>query len=158
MVEEILEEFTGTLIIVSHDRMLMDRLVDTLLVIQGDGSVEVHEGKFTDYLRQKKDGEAEARVALKQAKKDGKSVDAVAKPPQTKLSFKEKKEFEKLEKEIARAEKLQATLSERLTKEAESAGYSELQEWTDELTTVEEEIEKKSERWMSLAERMEASL
>lgn len=162
MVEELLEEFTGTLIIVSHDRMLMDRLVDTLIVIQGDGSVEIVEGKFTEYLQQKRDNEVEARLALQRAKKKNSAPAAVAPNPRKssakKLSFKEKKEYESLEKEIAKAEEFQAELSKRLIDEAETAGYSELQEWTDKVASLDSVIEEKSERWMILAERMEASV
>jgi ABC transport system ATP-binding/permease protein len=163
MLEELLAEFTGTLIMVSHDRMLLDRLVDHLIVVEGDGSVSFAEGKFTDYLAAKKEEELERRRQSQRAKKSRGGGRAAASAPmekpvkekKVKLSYKERKQYECLEGEIADAEARQEDLSRLLVEEAESAGYALLSEWTDELAKLEGEIASKSELWLELAERAE---
>lgn len=162
MLEELLDDFTGTLILVSHDRMLLDRLVNHLIVVEGDGSVSFFEGKFTDFLAEQKEKELEKRRQSQMSKKSGggNSVhnDVLVEKPvakKAKLSYKERKQYEGLENEIAEAEARQEELNRLLVDEAQSAEYDHLSKWTDELAQLETEIASKSELWLDLAERAE---
>ncbi len=141
---------------VSHDRFMLDRLVDHLIIVEGDGTYSYYEGKFTDYLKFKRMQELETKKVLQaQAQeRSASTTDAESEEPAVKkLTFKERKELERLEKEVTAAEEKHAELSNKLVEEAESAGYSLLAEWTDELAKLEDVINVKGERWMELAER-----
>jgi ABC transport system ATP-binding/permease protein len=157
MLEDVLDEFTGVLVLVSHDRFMLDRLVDRLIVLEGDGSVSIVEGRFTDYLAAKREQEQEkkrlnrsktSKTAPFAAETDGPNQ---RKP--TKMTYKERKEYESLEKDIAKAEALHTELTIKLENEAVSAGFSHLAEMTAELARLSSEVEAKTERWMVLAER-----
>lgn len=158
MLEELLLDYTGVLVLCSHDRFMLDRLVDHLVIIEGNGEVGLVEGKFTDYLSAKQELEAEE----KRNKKDIAIEAAVAKrvelveeqsgKQKKRLSYKEKREYERLEGEIDEYQEKHAELTVRMEKEAGDAGYSDLLEWSEELARLEAEIDKKTERWLELAE------
>lgn len=138
---------------VSHDRFMLDRLVDHLIVLHGDGVVERVEGKFTEYLAAKRKAEIHTKkIDPKEVLKDDKKSAAKKNAPK-RLSFRERKEYENLEKEVALAEERHAEISRKLETDATSAGYSLLSEWTAELAKLDEEIHTKTERWLALAER-----
>jgi ABC transport system ATP-binding/permease protein len=125
----------------------------------GDGTVSFAEGKFTDYLQARKDEQAELRRASQKTKKSNSPAPGVApapaEPTARKLSYNERREYQNLEKQIVKAEARHAELSGRLEAEADTAGYTLLAEWTDELAALDKAVEVKSERWMELAERAE---
>lgn len=141
---------------VSHDRFMLDRLVNHLLVVEGDGSVRYYEGKFTDFLAEQKEAESEQK-RLRQTEQRLTQEDRAQSRPKSKnkLSYKERKEYEKLEAKIAKAEEKHTELSEKLEKEAQSAGYTELAEWSEQIASLEKQIEADTERWLELAERVE---
>lgn len=148
-----LDEFTGTLIMVSHDRFMLDRLVDHLIVLNGDGSVELVEGKFTEYLAAKRKKEREQKqINVTRHVAPDRESGTTGKAPR-RLSLRERQEYERLEEEVAMAEQKHTDLAGRLEKDASSAGYSLLAEWTSELAKLEADINSKSERWLALAER-----
>jgi ABC transport system ATP-binding/permease protein len=161
MLEDVLDEFTGVLVLVSHDRFMLDRLVNRLVILEGDGSVSIVEGRFTDYLAAKREEEQEAK-RLNRVSKTSKyteiptATESVPPRKSAKLSYKERKEYETLEDHIGSMEALHAELTLRLENEATSAGFSELAKMTAKLASLESDIDVKSERWMELAERAES--
>ena len=153
ILEEYLREWKGCLIIVSHDRYFMDKMVDHLLVFQGDGQVRDFPGNYSQYrewkelqdLSTQKGKEAPAPAKPANAKP---SVKDDSKP--RKMTFKEKREFEQLEKDIealeAEKQQLEAALcSGTLSVEAITAASKRLPALTDEL-------DEKSMRWLELSE------
>lgn len=146
MLEELLDAFDGVLVLCSHDRFMVDRLVDHLIVLNGNGEVELFQGRFSEYLDEKEVREIEERRKRKEAsrvreKKVGKK----------KMSYKEKREYEGLESEIATLEERLAELG-RLLEQGSDTGYEQLATWTEELAHTEEEIDSKTGRWLDLAE------
>jgi ABC transport system ATP-binding/permease protein len=161
MLENLLDEYTGTLVMISHDRFMLDRLVTHLIVVDGDGNVSHVLGKFTDYLELQREELLAAKKAERKLKSsiDGANdwapetpVTAAPNAPK-KLTFKERKEYDKLEKEIAKAEARDAEISTLLADQAQSAGFEVLAEWTEEQSKLQAIIDNKGERWLALAER-----
>lgn len=152
VLENFLDEYKGCLLIVSHDRYFMDRLVDHMFVFEGDGVVRDFPGNYTEY-----------RIWLKEQEQKAKLVDAVimeepaaqqqtssASKDKKKLSFKEKREFEQLEKEIPQLEQEKAGITEKMS--APGLAYDELQKLSDRITTITQLLEEKELRWLELSE------
>ncbi len=146
VLEEYLKSFTGCVIVVSHDRFFMDKIVDHLFVFDGDGVIKDFPGNYSDYRDW-----AEDRAKLDQsAAKTEKTVREKPVSEKKKLSFKEKKELEELEKEISLFEKEKKTLEEEMNSGAlaaeelhkKSLRYGELTAW----------LEQKELRWLELSE------
>ncbi len=156
--EEFLLNFGGCLIIVSHDRFFMDKLVDHYFVFEGDGVIHDHHGTYQEYRDLKEAREAEAKRMAREASGAKSASSANSKPAPTKkkssgLTFKEQKQFKKLEKEIAGLEKEQQKLEKELAG-GELSG-DELQETSERYGELTEEIEEKTMTWMELAEKNE---
>lgn len=156
-IEDFLRGFGGCLIVVSHDRFFMDKLVDHYFVFEGDGEIRDHHGTYMEY-RELKDAEEAEQRRIEREKKSPKKEEKKAKPKPKKkksisLTYKERKEFNKLEKEIANLEE------EKTKLEKEMAGGSlnpeELQEKSERYGKLTEEIDEKTMVWMDLAERDE---
>jgi ATP-binding cassette subfamily F protein uup len=149
VLEEFLTNFPGILIMVSHDRYLLDKLTDQLFIMEGEGKVLIYNGNYTSY-----------RVDLEEAKQQNKkpavaapTVQAEA-PKKAKLSFKEEKEFEGLEKEIADIEaKLEETTEQLNTINIDP---KELTKLTDKITYLNKQLDAKTARWIELGELKEA--
>ncbi|HNI10018.1 MAG TPA: ABC-F family ATP-binding cassette domain-containing protein [bacterium] len=143
VLEEFLLHFQGCLLIVSHDRYFMDRLVDHIFVFEGDGVIRDFIGNYGE------DREAER---VKETVKDTPAEKIIVKDTnkKTKLSYKEKIEFENLEKEIAALEKEKNELENKLNRG--SADYIELQKWSERLSVISQTLDEKSMRWLELAE------
>lgn len=174
MVEEVLVEYSGVLLLCSHDRFMLDRLVNHLLVVEGDGTVQLVEGKFTDYLNKQKELREKSKRAralhesgvnkqrreeqkLQRQQEQQQEKDKGGKEERTrKLSFKEKKEYERLEEEIDGCQSEYDGLSERLTSEGGQGqvDYEDMRRWSEQLAKLEQEIEVKMTRWLELAERL----
>ncbi len=148
VLESFLNDFGGCLLIVSHDRYFIDRLVDQLFVFKGDEKISEFYGNYSDYTLQKKANEQKGKkvevIKPKQEKKKTKEV---------KLSFNEKYEFEQLEKEIEQLELNKKGLTKKIN--SGETAYEELTKWSNELKEVNANLETKTERWMSLAARAE---
>ncbi len=159
ILEDFLVSFKGCVLIVSHDRYFMDRLVDHLFVFEGDGEIKDFPGNYTqyrEYLEAKQEKEREQKQELASAKVEEKkekpvqSTSPVAVPAVRKLTYKEKLELEGLEKEIAQLEQSKLTLTEKLN--SGTGTHVDLKTWADELSVLIEKLDEKSMRWLELSE------
>lgn len=155
VLEEFLADFGGCVIIVSHDRYFVDKLVDHVFVFEGDGFIKDYPGNYTEYRDWKQDQKAEEKSAKLEAVIEVKAeIATVEKPKQDyskKLSFKEKHELETLEKEIAEHEKARTELETLLS---ETTDYEKLNELGAKLKQNNEEMDAKSFRWIELQEKI----
>lgn len=148
VLEEYLQDFPGCVIIVSHDRYFMDKIVDHLLVFQGNGVIQDFPGNYTQYrewsaLKPKELKEKNQPLVKKSRKVQDVSV-------RKKMTFKEKREFEQLEKDIATLEKEQKIIEEELCSGKLTIG--ELTEKSKRLPVLKDELDEKSMRWLELSE------
>ncbi len=148
ILEEYLLEFKGTLLIVSHDRHFMDRVVDHLLVFCGEGKVKDFIGNFSEYRSYIKDYEAEQKAAQKPAPKPSSPKPAPAPKPR-KLSFKEQRELDALEAELPRLEQEKAELEQKMS--SGGLAYSELQKASERIQELMSLIDEKEMRWLELS-------
>ena len=159
--EEYLDDFAGALIVVSHDRYFLDRTIDNVFKFEGDGKIREYAGDYSAYLEYKEREESEKREKEKQAEtRQSASVQSIklevdsAKAKSSaskKLTFKEKRELETLEADIAAAEKRQAEIVKELNLFAtDSFRVNEL--YTEQQQTAEK-LEKNLERWTELADK-----
>lgn len=148
VVENFLADYQGCVLIVSHDRYFMDRLVDHLFVFEGDGIVRDYPGNYTQYRleEQWKEKQAEQKTTLEKEKPVETAAAPVAKK---KLSYKEQRELEQLDKDLPALEAEKATLTEKMSS---PLSYEELQEVSARLIAVTNELEEKEMRWLELSE------
>ncbi len=149
VLEDYLLNFKGCLIIVSHDRWFMDRVVDHLLVFNGDANVDDYPGNYTQYREHCKEKERQEEKVFKQ-KGTSENVSVRSANHQRKLSFKERRELELLEMEIAALEQEKKEIVEVL-----SNGVSSVEEITEKskrLPLCEKELDEKTDRWIELSE------
>ncbi|TGD73863.1 ATP-binding cassette domain-containing protein [Mangrovimicrobium sediminis] len=155
LLEEILLDFDGTVILVSHDREFMDNVVTSLLVLRGDGSVDEQAGGYSDW--EARGGRLEAATA--QAPVAPAAEEVAAPPPPAekprarprKLSYKEQRELESLPAQIEALEQRQAELEAQLAEPDFYAGErAEVERVTGELGTVQADLEAAIERWVEL--------
>jgi ATP-binding cassette subfamily F protein uup len=149
VLEEYLEVFGGCVIIVSHDRFFMDKVVDHLFVFNGDGDVKDFPGNYTQY-RDHVEVKEEERKREEAKSKEPKETKKPTGNRQRKLTFKEKKELEELEIDIERMEKRKKELEEALA--SGNLSSEELVEQSKEYQQLEEELDEKSMRWLELSE------
>lgn len=154
--EEYLDDFGGALIVVSHDRYFLDRTIDTVFKFEGDGKVREFPGDYSSYLEITEREEAEKKEAEKEAEAHASAraenaVKTQEKPKSNKLSFKERREFETLETEIAASENRLADLEKELTEFATDA--YKLNQLISEQEKLNEKLETDTERWLELSER-----
>ncbi len=154
ILEQFLMEYKGCLLIVSHDRYFMDKVCDTLFILEDDGSVSGYVGKCSEYIQYKKllvqQKEEEERQAKKaQAEKEKAQAQQKSDAPaqKKKLTFREQKEFEELEKRIASLEERQKILEEEMS----GSDFEKTQAAAAEYKTVSEQLEKDYSRWEELA-------
>lgn len=145
VLEEFLEEYPGILILVSHDRYLIDKLTEQLFVFKGDGEVVIYNGNYADFKQE----QLELEAAEKKVEKKQEKVQVKEKDNKQKLSYKEQREFESLEKEIADLEELISQLTSELSS---SNDHIELQKIAEEIEKTKSNLDNKTERWMELAE------
>lgn len=172
VLEDFLTSFQGCLLVVTHDRYFMDKMVDHLFVFEGEGVVRDFPGNYTEY-REKK--EREEKTLIKEAKAN--QLQAVSKsntaqelveenttrhtqnnsqppiilnPSKKKLSFKEKFEFEELEKDIANLEAEKVKITEQLN--ASSDNHDEIIKWTGQIGNIMIQLDEKTLRWLELSE------
>ena len=146
VLEEYLQDFPGCVIVVSHDRYFMDKVVDHILVFKGEGVIDDFPGNYTQYRQysalQSKE-EAKADVSVKEKK-------SYRNDSRRRMSYKEKREFEQLEKDIASLEQQQHEIEEALC--SGTLSVEELTEKSRLLPKLKEEIDEKSMRWLELSE------
>jgi len=145
ILEDYLDQFSGCLMIVSHDRYFMDRLVESLFVFEGDGKINVFNGNYTDYRESVKLKDVPALNKSATQKKEREKV-----KEKVKLTFNEKKEMEQLEKDIASLETDKKALKTKLNNGSES--HEELMEWSKDIEKITNDLEEKEMRWLELSE------
>ncbi|MET0572194.1 MAG: ATP-binding cassette domain-containing protein, partial [Pedobacter agri] len=154
VLENFLSEFKGCLIIVSHDRYFINRLVDHLFVFEGDGVIKDFPGNYSRYREWIKDAERLPVTGFQSPVKKTPAEETGNMQPETgnrkKPSFKEKREFDLLEKEIADLNKEKETITVRLNNSATS--YQELQELSNRIGEVHRLLDEKELRWLELSE------
>ena len=163
VLEEYLQDFPGCVIVVSHDRYFMDKVVDHLLVFKGEGDIQDFPGNYTQYRDwsrlQTKENEEESTKAKSASKttdaKNSDNASGTAKRDvnfenKRKMSFKEKREYEQLSKEIEALEKEQKLLEEELC--SGKLSVEELTEKSKRLPQIKDELDEKEMRWLELSE------
>ena len=148
VLEEYLQNFKGCVIVVSHDRYFMDKVVDHLLVFNGQGDIRDFPGNYSDYRDWK---EAKSQKEKETEKSQEEKTARVRLNEKRKMSFKEKREFEQLEKEIAELETEKALIEAQLC--SGTLSVDELTEKSKRLHEVNDLIYDKTMRWLELSER-----
>ncbi len=152
VLEEFLMNFPGCLIIVSHDRYFLDRLVDHLFVFEEGGNIRDFPGNYTDY----RNFLAENNVSKAENKNTAERPAPTASPaPSTtkrKASYKEQKEFESLEIEMAKLEQEKADYIQKLN--GGSHNHQEITQWAQQIERINNSLEEKEMRWLELSELM----
>ena len=156
ILEEFLDTFPGCLIIVSHDRYFMDRLVEHLFVFEGEGVIRDFPGNYTDFREWEAENEDQKTTTGTQSKVEPKT-EPVAIPeisgaasPKLKASYKQKQEFKQLNDTIAKLEAEKATVTEQIT--VGTADVSQLLTWTNRLQAIDGELEELELSWLELSE------
>jgi len=147
VLEEFLENFPGILMLVSHDRYLLDKMSDQLFIMEGEGVVKIYNGNYSEYrlsLDQPK-----AKVETKKASTP--IVEQTTLKAVKKLSFKEQKELDDSEKAIAETEGKIALLNQNLLK-IEAADYVKIQEVSTEIESLQAKLDDLTMRWLELSE------
>lgn len=147
VLEEFLLNFKGCILLVSHDRYLVDKLTDQLFIFEGEGNVRVYNGNYTDYRVERDEAEDAKKAALKAEKTKSMAAPAPAPAAKTKLSYKEQKEIETLEKEIAELENKKAILNEKMLSET---GVDELIQLASDLAICTALLDEKEMRLLTL--------
>jgi ATP-binding cassette subfamily F protein uup len=157
--EEFLDEFRGCVLIVSHDRYFMDRLVDHVFAFEGEGAIKDYPGTYSDYRVWKKEQETEEKELQKNMKAvaSGPPADKEVKEeaktaPVKKLSFKLQHELKELETGIPELESKKRELEERLA--SGITNYAEISELTSALKQVSDLIDEKTLRWLEIQEEL----
>lgn len=149
VLETFLSEYQGCLLIVSHDRYFMDRLVDHLFVFEGNGLIRDFPGNYTLYRIAQKEEEQQKKQQELAASQIAAAAENKPKDKK-KLSFNEKREFEQLEKDIPALEKEKAEITEKMS--AGNIAYEELDKLSKRITEVTQLLEEKEMRWLELSE------
>jgi len=152
VLEQFLADYPGCLLIVSHDRYFMDRLVDHLLVFEGDGVITDFPGNFTQYRLEKKENSTNEKTTELQLKET--PVQGTKQEEKKRLSYKEKREFETLQKEIEAL----SIEKEKITLHLQEASlpYEELQTLSNRFSEISSLLDEKEMRWLELSEYEEA--
>ena len=147
VLEEYLQNFKGCVIVVSHDRYFMDKVVDHLLVFKGQGDIRDFPGNYSDYRDWKL---AKAEHEKEAAKPKEEKTQRVRLNDKRRMTFKERKEFEQLEKEIAALEDEKKQIEEALC--SGTLSVDELTEKSKRLPLLNDELDEKTMRWLELSE------
>ncbi len=153
LLEDFLENYTGCILMVSHDRWFMNKLVDHIFVFEGHGKIKDYYGNYTEYrIERDKELKQQKRIAKLNTPpaEESKSKPARDSNP-NKMTFKERKEFETLEVEIEQLEQEKAELIEKMNSGAGTP--QELTDWSRRYQEVEASLDEKSMRWLELSEK-----
>lgn len=151
ILEEYLQDFPGCVIVVSHDRYFMDKVVDHLLVFQGEGRIKDFPGNYTQY-RQWLSLQSSASATNASSSKNAANVSSKSYRNDTRrrMSYKERLEFQQLEKDIAALEEEQKSIEEQLC--SGNLSLEDLTAKSKRLPKLKEELDEKSMRWLELSE------
>lgn len=156
VLENFLQQFQGSLIIVSHDRYFMDRIVDHVLAFEGDGKIKDFTGNFSEYRewennQDTKEKNQEQKIKI-QEPENSPITPNKNQPPKKKLSYKEQRELETLEKEMPALEEQRDKILELLNNEAD---YEKIAKLSTDLENISEKLEEQEMRWLELQEMIE---
>ena len=150
ILEEYLQDFAGCVIVVSHDRYFMDKVVDHLLVFHGNGDIQDFPGNYTQYREYVNSKPRDEEKTVKKQKTDNQRQQKNENVVKTKLTYKEKREKEQLEKDIEALEAEQKRLEEELC--SGTLSVEDLTAKSIRLPKLKEELDAKSLRWLELSE------
>jgi ATP-binding cassette subfamily F protein uup len=151
ILEDYLKEFSGSLIIVSHDRHFLDKLVDHLFIFCGNGVVKDFVGTYSEYREYIKEYEAEQKAKERATEKAAdKTVKEKTDSGKRKLTYKEQKELEQIEKDLEALAAEKAELEEALG--SGSLPFDKLQEASERIGQIIEETDEKEMRWLELTD------
>lgn len=149
ILEDYLEDFPGAVIAVSHDRYFLDRVARSIFEVSPEGDIRRYNGGYSDYLEAREEIEADSKTE----KSESKQTQRVKTTEKLKFSFKEQREFETIDDEIAA---LEGKIAEICALEQEFASdYLRLQELMGQRSALEKELEEKTDRWVYLNELAE---
>ncbi len=140
VLEDFLEQYPGILVLVSHDRYLLDKLTEQLFIFPGEGEVVIYNGNYADYKLEQEELNKKPEKKVEKAKPVEKKQ---------KLSYKEQREFESLETEIA---SLENSIAEKTEALSTTNDHIELQKIAEEIENEKLALDQKTERWLTLAE------
>ncbi len=156
VLENFLQQFQGSLIIVSHDRYFMDRIVDHVLAFEGDGKIKDFTGNFSEYREWEKNQDANEKNHEQKIKTQEPENSPITpnknQPPKKKLSYKEQRELETLEKEMPALEEQRDKILELLNNESD---YEKIAKLSADLENISEKLEEQEMRWLELQEMIE---
>ena len=152
LLEDFLTHYEGCLLIVSHDRWFMDKLVDHIFVFEGEGKVKDHYGNYTEFRLEKEQQLKKEKQRERLMKSESAEEKPMKKAQSNKLTYKEKKELEALDISIPQLETEKAELEAKMSSEASS---QELMTWSNQYKTVLDELDNQSMRWLELSEKEE---
>jgi len=162
ILEEFLDTFPGCLIIVSHDRYFMDRLVEHLFVFEGEGKIKDFPGNYTDFREWEKENSSqyqetssktsESRSENQETRNQKQEAKIEKSPaePKIKASYKQKQEFKKINETIARLEGEKETITSQIA--AGTSDVNQLMTWTNRLQAIDGELEEMELAWLELSE------
>ena len=153
ILEDYLDSFQGIVITVSHDRYFLDRVVRRIFAFEGDGVLRQYEGGFTDYAARKAaeaEAEEESRADVKPAAPPKEKGQRTRGPQKLKFTYKEQKDYETIEADMAALEERIAGLEEEI--QASARDFVKLNQLMEEKEKAEKELEEKMDRWMYLEE------
>lgn len=154
VLEDYLNNFKGTVITVSHDRYFLDKVADQLYIFEGNAKIDRYSGKFTDYLANNQS--SSQKKAVKNSKKNNESKAKKAGTPKekTKLTYAERLEYEKLEKEINELDEKRSELQNEM-ENTPGTDYTKLGDLQREIDEIDEKSMVKMERWEELAQYLD---
>ena len=150
VLEEYLQDFPGCVIIISHDRYFMDKIIDHLLVFEGQGRIKDFPGNYTQYREWASLQPQEKAPTASNSKEDSDPKKNYRNDTKRKLSYKEKREFEQLEEEIIQLEEEQKALEDALS--GSELSVEEITEKSKRLASLKNQLDEKSFRWLELSE------
>ncbi len=145
VLEEYLLDFPGCLIIVTHDRYFMDKLVDHLFILEGDGQIKDYNGTYSEYRELKKSEEKAKQISLSES-------NVQLDENKGKASFEQRKDFARLEKEIKKLEEKKAEITAKF--DDATLSPEKIMELSKELDGIVAQIGEKEEKWFELADLM----
>ena len=146
ILEDYIKSFIGCVVLVTHDRYLLDKVADHTFVFEGDEKIKDHVGKYSDYRESLK----LAKLQATKTKNISPKIEKPKKESKNKLTYKDKLKFETLDKEIPVLENKKGLLNEEIS--SGNLPSEELVSKIEELSKISEEIETKSVIWIELAE------
>ncbi len=148
ILEDYLESFAGAVIVVSHDRYFLDKVVDHIFAYEENGSLRQYNGGYSDYYALHKEEEKQKKAAAAPSAGASNRSSRTNLPPKLKFSYKEQKEFDSIDEDIAKLEEEIESTEKAMSKS--SADFVKLQELMDHKADLENQLAEKMERWVYL--------